>query len=373
LRGKIIHGVSKRPIQTIVSTPVARAARTSLAQADDPSEYCLHANRQSGTDERNIMTALYLTEDDVAWLLDIDTAIECVEEAFRQWGQERADNVPRRRVRAGNAAMLHVLSAGADYLGYVGYKAYVTTRTGARFQFGLYDARTGSPAALIEANLLGQMRTGAASGVATKYMARPDAKIVGCFGTGFQARAQLKAVCSVRRIERVEVYGRSDDRRQKFAEEMSELCNVPVVPVHSPEDVAAEKDIVICATSSPVPLFDGHALSEGTHLNVIGSNYLTKAEIDVTTIRRADHIICDSIEACKMEAGDFVPALEDGSLDWPRVHELADVVHDRETGRAHSEDITLFKSVGLALEDLAVAVKILNKARIEGIGQQLPF
>lgn len=319
------------------------------------------------------MTALYLTEDDVAWLLDIDTAIECVEEAFRQWGQERADNVPRRRVRAGNAAMLHVLSAGADYLGYVGYKAYVTTRTGARFQFGLYDARTGSPAALIEANLLGQMRTGAASGVATKYMARPDAKIVGCFGTGFQARAQLKAVCSVRRIERVEVYGRSDDRRQKFAEEMSELCNVPVVPVHSPEDVAAEKDIVICATSSPVPLFDGHALSEGTHLNVIGSNYLTKAEIDVTTIRRADHIICDSIEACKMEAGDFVPALEDGSLDWPRVHELADVVHDRETGRAHSEDITLFKSVGLALEDLAVAVKILNKARIEGIGQQLPF
>ena len=319
------------------------------------------------------MSALYLSEDDVAWLLDIDTAIECVEEAFRQWGADLAENQPRRRVAAGNGAMLHVLSAGAEYLGYAGYKAYTTSRAGARFQFGLFDIRNGQPAALIEANLLGQMRTGAASGVATKYMARPDAKIVGCFGTGFQARAQLKAVCSVRRIERVEVYGRNDDRRQKFADEMSELCNVPVIPVHSPEDVAAEKDIVICATSSPVPLFDGHALAEGTHINAIGSNYLTKTEIDVTTIRRSDRIVCDSREACKLEAGDFVAALEGGSLEWVRVHELSDVVHGRETGRAHAEDITLFKSVGLALEDLAVAVRILEKARIEGIGQALPF
>lgn len=319
------------------------------------------------------MSALYLTEDDVAWLLDIDTAIECVEEAFRQFGAERVENQPRRRVRAGDGSMLHVLSAGADYLGYSGYKAYATTRAGARFQFGLFDAKTGQPAAIIDANLLGQMRTGAASGVATKYMARPDAKIVGCFGTGLQARTQLKAVCSVRRIERVEVYGRGDDRRQRFADEMAELCNVPVKAMHSPEDVAAEKDIVICATTSNVPLFDGHALAEGTHLNVIGSNYLAKTEIDVTTLRRADHIVCDSIDACKLEAGDFVPALEDGSLDWSRVHELSAVVHGNRTGRAHPEDITLFKSVGLAMEDLAVAVRVLEKARIEGIGQPLPF
>jgi alanine dehydrogenase len=319
------------------------------------------------------MPALYLTEDDVAWLLDIETAIDCVEAAFRQWGEGRADNQPRRRVEAGHGTRLHLMSAAAEYLGYVGYKAYVTTATGVRFQFGLFRAQTGEPAALIEANLLGQMRTGAASGVATKYMARPDAKIVGCFGTGFQARAQLKAVCSVRHIERVEVYGRHDDRRKAFAAEMSELCNVPVVPTHSPEDVAAEKDIVICATSSPAPLFDGHALAEGTHVNAIGSNYLTKAEIDVTTIRRADHIVCDSLDACKLEAGDFVPALEDGSLAWSRVHELADVVHDRETGRAHVEDITLFKSVGLALEDLAVAVRVFEKAVVEGIGQPLPY
>lgn len=318
------------------------------------------------------MSAIYLTEEDVAWLLDMESAIECVEDAFRQWAVGKAENQPRRRTTA-QGAMLHVLSAGADYLGFVGHKSYVSTRSGARFQFHLWSAESGQPVALIEANLLGQMRTGAASGVATKYMARPDSRVVGCFGTGLQARSQLKAICSVRHIERVEVYGRKDERRRAFAEEMAEFCNVPTVAVHTPEEAAAEKDIVICATSSKVPLFDGHVLDEGTHINAIGSNYLTKAEIDVTTLRRADRIICDSIDACRLEAGDFVPALEDGSLDWSRIHELSDVVADRETGRALPEDITLFKSVGLGLEDLAVAVRIYQRATEEGLGRPLPY
>jgi len=318
------------------------------------------------------MPAIYLTEDDVAWLLDMDSAIESVEEAFRQWAFEKADNQPRRRARAGNATV-HVLAAAAEYLNYVGCKTYVTTRGGNRFQFVLSELEHGHPVALIEANLLGQMRTGAASGVATKYMARPDARIVGCFGTGFQARAQLKAICSVRRIERVDVYSRNDERRRAFADEMSEYCNVPTVAVHSPDEAAAEKDIVLCATSSKEPLFDGHILEEGTHVCAIGSNYLTKAEIDVTTIRRADHVVCDSLEACQLEAGDFAPAIQDGSLDWSRVHELSDVVVGRETGRALPEDITLFKSVGLGLEDLAVAVRIYQRARLEGLGRPLPF
>ena len=185
------------------------------------------------------MAAIYLTEEDVAWLLDIDSAIECVEEAFRQLATGQADNQPRRRVVAGNAT-LHVLAAGSLGLGYVGHKSYVTTRSGARFQFSLSDATTGQPVAMIEANLLGQMRTGAASGVATKVMARPDARIVGCFGTGLQARTQLKAICSVRRIERVDVYARNDVRRRAFADEMAEYCNVPMIPVHTPEAAAAE-------------------------------------------------------------------------------------------------------------------------------------
>lgn len=318
------------------------------------------------------MSAIYLTEDDVTWLLDMETAIDCVEESFRQWSFGKADNQPRRRVNAGKVT-LHTLPAAAEYLGYVGLKSYVSSRTGVRFQFTLFNAQTAQPVSLIEANLLGQIRTGAVSGVATKYMARPDASVVGCFGTGLQARSQLKAICCVRRIERISVYGRDDTRRRAFADEIAEFCGVPTVAVHTPEEAAAEKDVVICATTSKVPVFDGHVLSEGTHVNAIGSNYLTKAEIDVTTIRRADHIICDSIDACQLEAGDFVPALEDGSLDWSRIHELADVVVDRETGRAHPEDITLFKSVGLGLEDLAVAVRIFERAREEGVGRPLPY
>lgn len=318
------------------------------------------------------MSALFLSEADVEWLLDMPTAIEAVEAGFRAWADGKADNQPRRRVSA-NGAMLHSMSAASDYLGFMGAKVYSTTRTGAQFHVWLYEISTGRPVAIIEANRLGQIRTGAATGVATRVMSRPDSAIVGCFGTGFQARTQLQAVCAVRKIERVEIYSRSEERRVRFATEMTELCDVPVVAVHHPEAVATEKDIVITASTSPVPVFDGHSLDEGTHLNVVGSNWLTKAEIDLTTICRADRIVCDSVPACQLEAGDFVAALEAGALEWDRVHDLADVLSGKETGRARPEEITLFKSVGLAIEDIAVAVEVYRRAVTESMGQPLPF
>ena len=318
------------------------------------------------------MPALYLTEDDVVWLGDMPMAIEAVENAFAQLAEEKAVNVPRVRVAA-PGVMLHSMCASAEYLGYVGWKAYTTTRRGARFHVALYDAASGEMVALMEGDHLGRLRTGAASGVATEYMARPDARIVGLFGTGRQGRTQLQAVCEVRRIERVEVYGRDEARRHEFAEEMEELCRTRVVPVAIPDQAATEKDIIICATSSKAPVFDGKLIDEGTHLNVVGSNFLTMAEIDDTTVRRADIIVCDNIEQCKLEAGDFAAALEQGATDWRLMRELADVVAERETGRATAENVTLFKSVGLAIEDVALAVRLLEKARTEGVGTQLPF
>jgi ornithine cyclodeaminase/alanine dehydrogenase-like protein (mu-crystallin family) len=197
--------------------------------------------------------------------------------------------------------------------------------------------------------------------------------VVGLLGTGKQARAQLHAVCKVRKIRRVDVYSRNAERCTRFAEEMSELCVTEVVPVHAPDEAAAEKDVVVTATTSPVPVFDGRVLAEGTHLNVVGSNMLTRAEIDVATVKRANHIVCDSIEACRAEAGDFVEALEDGVTDWRLMHDLADVVAGRQTGRATPEDVTLFKSVGLAIEDVAMAVEVLKRAKEAGRGQPLPF
>jgi ornithine cyclodeaminase/alanine dehydrogenase-like protein (mu-crystallin family) len=318
------------------------------------------------------MAALYFTEDDVRELLDVETAIAVIEDAFRQMADAKAVNVPRHRASA-LGITLHAMCAAAEYLGFVGWKAYTTTRAGARFHIGLYEAASGSLTALIEADYLGQLRTGAASGVATEFMARPDSKTVGLFGTGKQARTQLKGVCSVRRIEFVEVYSRDAARRAAFAREMSEYCGTRVVPVHSPAEAATEKDIVICATSSKVPLFEGRVLVPGSHLNVVGSNYLSKAEIDVETVRRSDTIVCDSIEACRYEAGDFVEALESGVTDWRHMHDLADVVSGRQTGRAHSEQITLFKSVGLAIEDVALGVKLLQRGRDEKMGKPLPF
>jgi alanine dehydrogenase len=318
------------------------------------------------------MSAIYLKEDDVRELLDVETAIQVLEAVFRQLAEEKAVNVPRTRARAPGIT-LHTMSAAAEYLGFVGWKAYTTTRAKARFHVGLYAAESGELVALIEADYLGQLRTGAASGVATEYMARPDAKTVGVFGAGKQARTQLKAMTTVRRIERAEVYSRDAERREQFAREMSEYCGTQVVPVHSPEEAAAEKDIVICATTSEVALFEGRVLDPGTHLNVVGSNYLTKTEIDVETVRRADTIVCDSIEACRREAGDFVEALEAGVTDWQLMRELAGVVAGQETGRALPEHITLFKSVGLAIEDVALAAKLLERAQDEKVGQSLSF
>lgn len=318
------------------------------------------------------MAALYLTETDVRDLLDMEIAIEVIEEAFRQLADGGAVNVPRVRAR-GRGICLHNMSAAADYLGVVGWKAYTTTKSGARFLTGLYSSATGEPLALIEADYLGQLRTGAASGVATEHMARPDARVVGLFGAGSQARTQLKAVTTVRRIELVEVYSRDEERCRQFCELMSEWCNTRVIPSRVPDDVAAEKDIVICATSARTPVFEGKVLEDGTHLNVIGSNDLSRAEIDVATIQRADTIVCDSLAQCRLEAGDFVQALEEGAVDWSHMHELADVVSDRETGRKTAESVTLFKSVGLAIEDVALAVRLLELAKREGLGQPLPF
>lgn len=318
------------------------------------------------------MPALYFTEDDVQELLDMETAISVVETMFEQLGQGRAVNVPRARAKIPGIC-LHTLSGAAEYLGYVGWKVYTTTARGARFLVGLYAVDSGELVALLDADFLGQLRTGAASGVATEYMARPDSTAVGVFGTGKQARMQLKAVCSVRKIRQVEVYSRSEGRRRKFAEEMSAWCNTEVIPAHAPDTVAREKDIVICATNAAEPVFDGRVLDEGTHLNAIGSNFLNRAELDVVTVRRSDSIVCDSLAQCRLEAGDFVQALEAGATDWKLMHELSDVVTGQATGRATAEQITLFKSVGLGIEDVALAAKLLELARPAGMGHPLPF
>jgi ornithine cyclodeaminase/alanine dehydrogenase len=318
------------------------------------------------------MPFLLLTEDDVRQVLTMETALQAVEEGLRKLALDEAINVPRSRVQTDHA-MLHVLSAAAKTLGYIGYKAYVTSRKGAHFHVSLYDGKSGALLSIMQADYLGQMRTGAASGVATQYMARADASEVGLFGTGKQARTQLQAVCHVRKINRAQVYSPNEEHRRTFATEMCGVCSIDVIPVPRPELAAEDKDIVITASTSREPVFNGHWIAEGTHINAVGSNFLGKAEIDAVTVRRCESIVVDSKDQARIEAGDFVQALEEGSIHWADIHELGQVIVGRYTGRAHPQDVTLFKSLGIAIEDVAVAAKVYQLASEAGFGKLIEW
>jgi ornithine cyclodeaminase/alanine dehydrogenase-like protein (mu-crystallin family) len=317
-------------------------------------------------------TVLLLTEDEVREVLTMDMALDAVEEGLRQMALDEAQNAPRMRTQTDHA-MQHMMSASAKALGVMGYKSYATSRKGHHFHVGLYDGKTAALLALMQADYLGQVRTGAASGVATEYMARPEASEVGVFGSGKQARTQLQAICKVRKIRRVQVYSPNEDNRRRFADEMGELCVTEVVPVPRPEMAAEDKDIIITATTSREPVLRGNWIAEGTHINAIGSNFLGKAEIDAVAVRRCETIVVDSKDQARLEAGDFVQALEDGSIHWADIHELGQVIVGRYTGRAHPQDVTLFKSLGIAIEDVAVAVRVYAAAREAKIGRWIDW
>ncbi|HET6880104.1 MAG TPA: ornithine cyclodeaminase family protein [Pirellulales bacterium] len=318
------------------------------------------------------MPPLYLTENDVKQLVDMRLAIDVVEEAFRRLATGEAMNVPRQRAKA-PGIVLHSMTAAAPYLGLVGWKCYTTTKSGARFLVGLYEAASGELVALVEADRLGQLRTGAVTGIAAKLLAAADAEEVGLFSAGYQGETQLAAVAAVRRLRRVRIFSRTAEKRSAFADRMSAELALEVLPVERPEEAVENTPIVITATTSSTPVFDGGCLAEGAFVAAVGSNWLNRAEIDATVVRRSENIVCDSIEACRHEAGDFAQAEKQGAFDWSRVVELADVVAGNSRGRSSPEGIVLFKSVGLAIEDVALGGKVLELARRQNLGRTLPL
>ncbi len=313
---------------------------------------------------------LYITEDEVGRLLSMDEAISAVDDAFRSLGTGSAVNIPRSRVRLPGHT-LHVLSGGIPRLNVTGLKAYTTTRHGARFVVLLFKADTGDLLATIEADRLGQMRTGAASGVATKYMAREDAARVGVIGTGWQARSQLAAVCGVRGVTSAKAFGRDRSRLETYCREMTEQLGIHVQPTDTAKDCAAEADIVITITSAARPVLEGAWLAPGTHVNAAGSNALLRSEIDFETVKRSRVVAVDSREQARVECGDLLAPVEMGYLHWDRVYELADVAAGHVPGRIDPADITLFESQGLAVEDVAVAAVVFERAKAEGAGRQI--
>ena len=316
---------------------------------------------------------LLLKEADVRALLTMPMALEAVEESLRQQGNGELSLHPRRRLKLPDNALLHYMAAGDPVHGFISMKIYISVRGAVRFMVPLFRSATGEMAALIEADALGQIRTGAATGVATKYLANADARFAGIIGTGYQARTQLEAVAAVRRLERVRAFGRDPERRAQFCREMSARIGVEVEPVESGEKAVRGADIVVTATSAMKIVLEGPWLSPGVHVNAIGANWAQKRELDDAAVTRADAIVVDSIEQAKMEAGDLILSFANDVARWDAVRELGAIVAGKIPGRAGPNQIMLFKSNGIATWDLAVAVRVYELAVARGVGQSIPL
>jgi ornithine cyclodeaminase/alanine dehydrogenase-like protein (mu-crystallin family) len=316
---------------------------------------------------------LLLKESDVRQLLTMDMAISAVEESFQRLADGTAILHSRQRLFVPGGSYLHYMAAADTRRGYMGLKIYTSSREGLRFIVPLFNAISGELLALIEADYLGQMRTGAASGIATRLMAREDATKVGLIGTGLQARTQLLAIAQVRNIERVRVFGRDPARRANFSAGMAEQLKIPVDSVETAEAAVRETDIIVTSTTASQPVLRGQWLRPGVHINAIGANFPQKRELDGSAVLRADIIAVDSREQAKIEAGDLIQAFESNTSRWDTVRELAEIAAGRTPGRAHPNDITLFKSNGIAIEDVVTASRVYEKAIEMKIGQQVPL
>lgn len=297
---------------------------------------------------------LLIRESQVRETLTMPRAIDALEAAFRDWAHGRATNQPRQRVHTPQGT-LHLMGAAWHSKGYIGYKAYFSFPAGVRFHVVLASAHTGELLALIEADWLGRLRTGAASGLATKYLARTDAATVAVLGAGAQAETQLQAVCAVRSIERAVVFSRTPETRAAFAARMTAQLNIPVHPAESVEQAVAEADVICTVTSAREPILQGAWLKPGMHLNAAGANALARRELDTFAVGRCERIFVDDPAQARVEAAELIVPIELRKLSWERVHSLAHLVGGLLPPRQSPEEITLFKSLGIALEDVAAA------------------
>ena len=307
---------------------------------------------------------LYLTEADVESLLTPADALAAVEPCFERMGRGEVDNRPRYRHRF-EGGSLAVMSAVDSELGRAGSKTYVASPAGARFVVSLFDTAKSELLAVIEADKLGQLRTGAVSGVAAKHLAKPDAQSLGIIGCGWQAESQVACIReAVPSIEAVVAYCRTEKNLKRFCRKVKAEAG------ESHRDPAGQ-DIVVTATTSADPVLRGEWLQPGALVCAMGANVPHHRELDNVVLERADFVCCDSKENAKIESGDLIEPVEQGVLDWLEVNELHEVVGGELPGRQSPDDIVVFKSNGLAAWDVAIAAKAVELARERGIGTDL--
>jgi ornithine cyclodeaminase/alanine dehydrogenase-like protein (mu-crystallin family) len=288
-----------------------------------------------------------------------------VDESFRRLAGGSVENRPRYRLRLEEGA-LAVMSAADLELGYAGVKTYAAFGAeGARFVVLLFETARPELAAVIEADRLGRLRTGAASAVAARHLARAGARTLGVLGCGRQAETQVACIrAAVPTIERVVVYCRTPERLEAFCE------RVGAEAAEGHRDPGGQ-EIVVTVTTSKDPVLRGEWLRPGALVCAVGANVRRARELDNVVLERASFVCCDSLEQARLESGDLIEPVESGVLDWLEVHELQEVVAGDLPGRQSNDDIIVFKSNGIAAWDVAVAAAVLERARAEGAGREL--
>jgi alanine dehydrogenase len=306
---------------------------------------------------------LYLTEAEVEQLLTPADALVAVEGSFERLARGEVDNRPRYRQR-GDGGALAVMSAVDHGLRLAGIKSYAAVPAGTTFVLCLFDLDSGELTAVIEADKLGQLRTGAASGIAAKYLAQAGATSLGIVGCGWQAESQVLSIReAVPTLERVVAYCRTEERLERF-------CRKLDADAGETHRDPAEQDVVATATTSRDPVLRGEWLKPGALVCAVGANRLSARELDNAVLERATFVCCDSIEQAKSESGDLVEPIEQGLLDWLEVHELQEVVAGEVQGRQSPDDIVLFKSNGIAAWDVAIGAFAAERARERGVGRE---
>lgn len=312
---------------------------------------------------------LYLTEADVQRLVDVKDAIATLELLFESWPDSSTVNLPRQRARIGNGNF-NLMGAAWGAAEVFGLKAYFGA-AGGRFHVVLYSSRDGSLKAMIEADHLGRIRTGAASGLATRLLANPEAHTLGVIGAGRQALTQVAAVCAVRKIETVRVFARTAEHRETFAKQIERTLRVAAQPATSAEAAVGDADVVITITKSAEPVLRANWLKSGVHINAAGANAAERREIDAETVLRATIRATDHVAQARLEAGEYRDLVAAGRMKWQDVVELGDILTEKAPGRRGPADITLFKSLGIALEDIAFADLIVRRAHEQGVGRRM--
>lgn len=316
--------------------------------------------------------ALFLKDEDVAQCVTMDAMLEAIESMQRQYGDGQAHNMTRRKIIA-DSGMLSVMGGGLFHQGLLGVKTYTVVKGAYSFQVSLYDANTGELLLYTQANRLGQLRTGATTGVAVKHLANPEDATVGIIGTGGQAPTQLEALSKVRGIKKIKAYSRTQERREEFARRMADTMGVEVSAVTSNEDAVRDCDIVLCIAATMDPVVESDWLKDGSTLIGAGPTTWRAREVDEAVITRAGKLIVDSTEQAAIEAGDLCSAVDKGIIQWSKVHELRHVVSGAVTGRDSNDQVVYAKIMGTGVADVAAAKLAYDSAKAAGLGTEMDW